>query len=169
MNKKGSILDIMYVAAIAIPAIIATLAIGYMFNVGYDAVITDWNSTSTVAGNALTNAETAINGVLVNVLPFIPIFMAIGALLLAYFIPTHPIFFPISLLVGTLTVLFSFYFSNIINEFFTVGGALTSYINNYSLVITVGQNLPTFAVVFVGLMMIIMYSRRDVLAGVVSI
>lgn len=167
MNKRGTMLDILYAAAMAVPIIIISLLIVFMFNQAYDAAMPTMNASSPTAGNILTTASSALDVVLA-IVPIIPIFMGIAAVVLAYFIPSHPIFLPSSILISVLTVFFSFYFSNILYEFFTVGGALTTFINNYAAIVLIGQNLPTFAVVFSVIQLIVMYTRRDYITGGVA-
>lgn len=157
MNQKGSIQDLIYIAGIGMATVIAVIAVGYMFSVASTAMYPIINETSPRAANMLLTANT-VSSFFINLMPFVLIFMGIAAALLAYFVPTHPIFIGISVVLLVLIIYGSFYFSNIAYDFFITEG-ISTYMNDFPLVYYFFVNLPLFTLGFGAIILIVMYSR----------
>ncbi|MEM5853890.1 MAG: hypothetical protein QW228_05975 [Candidatus Aenigmatarchaeota archaeon] len=97
-------------------------------------------------------------GILFNSLPFLTIILGITSIILAFQIPAHPIFAPISIFILALYILLSTVFSNI---FYNLGSntILTSVFNQFPLVVYIMQYLPYVIAILGVLIIIVQYSK----------
>src|SRR3990172_6069056 len=97
---RVSILDLLPVMITLVIAVIVGVTSVYTYN----SFFTTLNSTDIVQSNPLLIAElgTVNVGIMagqstfMSSIPFVTIMVGVAAMILAYFVPTHPIFLPIS-------------------------------------------------------------------------
>jgi len=99
--------------------------------------------------------------ILVSSIPFIFFGLGISAIILAFLIPAHPIFFPLSIILLSIFVLLSTMFKDLIYTFLTSDPFFT-IANNYTLLGFIVTNLPYFIAIFGFILIIVMYSRKKV-------
>jgi len=157
---KGSILDTFGFAVTVLVMSIVVVLVAYAAHLAISSAVPAFNETSPEIAEVVQTGDT-VTTILVNAVPFIFVGMMVGALLMAYFIPTHPIFLPLSVLLLAISVFVSFYFSDVLYEFFHVEG-ISSYLNNFPLIVFMGKNLPLIVFGFGLLLIIVMYVRRGV-------
>ena len=96
--------------------------------------------------------------VLLSSIPIIIIGSGVGAIILAFLIPSHPVFLPISLIVLGIFVLLSTVFSNFLWEFLN-HAYIVSLADQFPLVVNIVKYLPYIIAVFGFLLVIVMYSK----------
>jgi hypothetical protein len=99
--------------------------------------------------------------ILVSSIPFLFFALGISAIILAFLIPSHPVFFPLSIILLSIFVLLSTMFKDITYTFLTTEPFL-SIANNYPTLGFVINNLPYFIAIFGFILIIVMYSRTKV-------
>ena len=96
--------------------------------------------------------------VLVSSIPFIFFGLGISAIILAFLIPSHPVFFPLSIILLSIFILLSTVFKDLIYTFLT-SEPFFAIANNYPLLGFVVNNLPYLIAIFGFILIIVMYSR----------
>jgi hypothetical protein len=96
--------------------------------------------------------------ILISSIPFIFFGLGISAIILAFLIPSHPVFFPLSIILLSIFILVSTMFKDVIYAFLTTEPFL-SIANNYPMLGIIVTNLPYFIAVFGFILIIVMYSR----------
>jgi hypothetical protein len=96
--------------------------------------------------------------VLLGAIPFIIISSGIGAVVLAFLIPAHPVFLPISIIALGMFVLLSVVFSNILWEFLN-SVVIIDIANKFPLLVSIVQYLPYIIGVIGTILIIVMYSK----------
>ena len=102
----------------------------------------------------------AVADVLLKAIPFIVIGIGISAIILAFMIPSHPAFMPISIIALLIFVLLSTIFSNVLYNFL-LGDEIVGLANSYPLVVNMVKYLPYIITVFGFVLIIVMYSRVE--------
>jgi hypothetical protein len=116
--------------------------------------------TANVTGKIFQSGDT-IFSTWINSLGFIIICIGIGAVILSFFIPTHPIFLPVSIIMYVMYIILAVGFSNLLWEFLNTPGIVTTA-NQYPLMVYIVQYLPHI-IAFIGFMiMLVMYSKRGI-------
>jgi hypothetical protein len=110
------------------------------------------------AEQTILDKGTASYNVLLASIPFIIIGSGIGAIVLAFLIPSHPIFLPISILALALFVILSTAFSNFLWEFLNAQQIVT-IANQFPLIAGIIQYLPYIIAIFGFVLIIVMYSK----------
>ncbi len=142
--------------------IIVTTAIIFVFFIGfyvYGEISNKLNElidTPTVQN--ITAQGKKAQDILISSIPFIFFSLGIGAIILAFLIPAHPIFFPLSIILLSIFVVLSVIFKDLIYTFLT-SEPFFSIANNYPLLGFVVNNLPFLIAVFGFILIIVMYSR----------
>lgn len=160
--KRGTIDDIGYIGIFIVTAIIAFSVYYYVHATILVPTMENFftNQTATNATVAIgilhssTNAEQAIG----NSIPLLLFGMMLVSLILAFFIPSNPIFFPISLILGAIYI----FFGNIAgNLLYTVLGQdiFNSVVAQFPLFATIADYLPLILGVFWFLLVVINYSN----------
>jgi hypothetical protein len=96
--------------------------------------------------------------VLLGAIPFIIIGSGIGAIVLAFLIPAHPVFLPISIVALGMFVLLSVAFSNILWEFLN-SLVIIDIANRFPLLVSIVQYFPYIIGVIGAILIIVMYSK----------
>jgi hypothetical protein len=158
-KRKGSIYDLggilVLLLALVISGFLAETFINSFAAEAANATIGLPNSTN--ATGAITDAHTAVQTIN-GFIPMIVFFAALGAAIMAWFVPTHPIFFPISIILFAIFILLSTMFSNILWQFMTSANILP-VAQNYNLIVQLIQNLPTLITVAGVIIIVFMYSK----------
>jgi len=87
--------------------------------------------------------------------------LGISAIILAFLIPSHPVFFPLSIILLSVFILLSTMFKDVIYAFLT-SDPFFSIANNYPTLGFIIDNLPYFIAIFGFILIIVMYSRTKV-------
>jgi hypothetical protein len=96
--------------------------------------------------------------IFVSSIPFIFFSLGIAAIILAFLIPSHPVFFPLSIIVLAVFVVLSVMFKDVIYTFLTTE-PFFSIANNYPMLGFIVNNLPYLIAIFGFILIIVMYSR----------
>jgi hypothetical protein len=107
--------------------------------------------------NITAQGEAAYD-ILISSIPFIFFGLGISAIILAFLIPTHPVFFPLSIILLSIFILLSTVFKDIIYTFLT-SEPFFAIANNYQFLGFVVNNLPYLIAVFGFILIIVMYAR----------
>ena len=99
--------------------------------------------------------------VFISSIPFIFFGLGISAIILAFLIPSHPVFFPLSIILLSIFILVSTMFKDVIYAFLTTD-PFFSIANNYPMLGLIVSNLPYFIAIFGFILIIVMYSRTKV-------
>ena len=99
--------------------------------------------------------------IFVSSIPFLFFGLGISAIILAFLIPSHPVFFPLSIILLSIFILLSTMFKDVIYAFLTTE-PFFSIANNYPMLGFVITNLPYFIAIFGFILIIVMYSRTKV-------
>ena len=149
---KGTVSDLLVIMLTAI-ILVTTLSIIYF-------VGTKTKEVFQQSGFETTYIEKSTGGlgILVNGIPFITIILGIVAIVLAFQIPAHPIFAPVSFFILALYVILSTFFSNI---FYNLSNntILTPVFNEFPLVAYLFQYLPYIIAIIGIIIIIVQYSK----------
>jgi hypothetical protein len=159
MNRKGSLQDIVGMMLIFTVMVIVSFLALYIQTETKNAIIATAPYQSTNSTYIL-NQGTASLGVFINSIPFITIGILIAAIISAFFIPSHPVFVPLSIILLALYTVLAAVFSNIIWEFLNTPGIIT-LANSYPLVVSIVVKQPYIVTIFGALLIIVMHSKSD--------
>jgi len=159
MNRKGSLTDILslmlFMAVVVIVAFLS-LYIQTQANAGIIAAAPAYTQSSN--STYIMNQGVSSLGLIVGSIPFIIIGLGLASIISAFFIPSHPAFVPISIiLLGFYTILATI-FANIMWEFLNIAEILP-LANGYPLLVSMVVNLPYIVTIFGGLLIIFMHSK----------
>lgn len=155
-------MDVLGVILILTVSIIGLFILSHVqseFNVGYNATILNMTN-GTVSANeetVMTNTAAGMN-ILVASIPFVTLGAALAALVLAFFIPTHPVFLPISLILFGISVVLGAVFSNVLYEFINYSAFSTILAAN-PLIANIVEKLPYLLAILGLLIIIATYAR----------
>jgi ABC-type bacteriocin/lantibiotic exporter with double-glycine peptidase domain len=152
---KGSILDLAGVLLIVVGLVIGGF-LAFKFYSEFKEKYSQMPLSTTE--QTILNKGTAVYNVLLNSIPFIVIGSGIGAIILAFLIPSHPIFLPVSILALAIFIILSVVFSNFVWEFLN-SQQIVGMANQYPLLVNVVQYLPYIIAVFGIVLIIVMYSK----------
>jgi hypothetical protein len=99
--------------------------------------------------------------IFISSIPFIFFGLGISAIILAFLIPSHPVFFPFSIILLSIFILLSTIFKDIIYAFLTTE-PFFSIANNYPMLGFIVTNLHYLIAIFGFILIIVMYSRTKV-------
>lgn len=162
MNKKGSIVDLVYVMAILFffsIIILIGLKIGSSFNDGVQSMSSDVvdDNTKTQTANTVSTYTYSIN----NSYLFLMIFLCIALLVLAAMVAVHPMFIPIFFIGWIFVIFLGGIFSNVYQGM-AEQPELIDVATNLGFVSNVMNYLP-FIIGIIGIiLMVIMYKARGV-------
>ena len=159
---KGSVLDTIGMAVIFFTAIIALFlshTIYQEFRVGYNNSIGNMTGESVSVGEELMMEHTTNSlDILIAAIPFVTIAAGAAAIVLAFLIPSHPIFLIFSLLALAISVTLGAVFSNVLWQFVNES-IFADLIAANPLISQMIQNFPFIMAVIGGLIIIANYSR----------
>ena len=159
---RVSILDLLPVMITLVIAVIVGVTSVYTYN----SFFTTLNSTDIVQSNPLLIAElgTVNVGIMagqstfMSSIPFVTIMVGVAAMILAYFVPTHPIFLPISFVFWIFYSYASMFISNFMWEFINFA-PFASIMNEYPLTVSFIRNLPLVISVMGFFILFILYAK----------
>jgi len=150
---KGSILDLAGILFLVTGFVIGGF-LSYKFYLAFKESYVPINQEEQTI---MSKGETIYN-ILLNSIPFIVIGSGVGAIVLAFLIPSHPVFLPISIILLAFFVILSVVFSNFLWEFLNAQQIIVMA-NKFPLVASIVQYLPYIIVVFGIVLIIVMYSK----------
>jgi len=156
-KRQGSLQDMVYVGAVALGVAI-TLLVAFQLN----SDITEQFDNSTMINNTrpMEQAQTSLQ---IFDYGFITILISllVATILLAYQIPTNPIFLPVSIIFLAVLVLLGTIYVNVFDKF-SQTSFVQSAANSLPWVTTVMQNFHIISAVMGTIVIIAMYSSRGV-------
>jgi len=152
---RGSILDLAGILLIICVLLIGSF-IPFKFYEAFKERYAEMN-VSEQEQRILEKGESSYS-VLLSAIPLIIIGAGIGAIILAFLIPSHPIFLPISILALAIFIVLSTVFSNFLFEFLS-STAIIDIANKFPLIASMVQYLPYVIAVFGAILIIVMYSK----------
>jgi len=156
---KGSILDLAGIIFLVCAFIISGFIVTKFYFTFKETYLNTTNPTQ-VEQEILSKGETVSN-VILGAIPFIIIASGIGAIVLAFLIPSHPVFLPISLIALIIFVVLSTAFSNFLWEFLNAT-PIVSIANQYPIIASIVKYLPYIIAIFGFILIIVMYSKSGV-------
>lgn len=152
-----SVYDVM----IIILAVFTVAVIGIVGNTILVQIENSTNSSGTFTNQSLQHLQQGIDAVRVfdTIMPFILVGLLIGAITLAFFIPTHPILIIPAIFMMTIIVFVAAQISNAY-DLIVRNPTLVSEANNWSASANIMGNLPLVAVVLSITIMIAMFASR---------
>lgn len=153
---KGSILDLAGIIFLVCGMIVSGFIITKFYFSFKEAYLNTTNPTQTEK-EILSKGET-VSKVFLGAIPFIVIGSGIGAIVLAFLIPSHPVFLPISIIALIIFVILSTAFSNFLWEFLNAT-PIVSIANQYPLIASIVQYLPYIIAIFGFVLIVVMYSK----------
>lgn len=153
---RGSILDILAIFIITCVIIVAWLSSSMI----YGTVKTNFlNTTNTTATEqAIWNGGTTGMETLVGSIAFVIIGCGLAAVVGAFLIPTHPIFFPISLFLLAVFTVLSAYFANMIDAFYR-NPAFLPYVNSQPILVFLVNNYALYVLAVGALILLAQFGR----------
>jgi hypothetical protein len=152
---KGSILDLAGIILLLAGMVIGGFLV-FKFYTAFEEKYSEMPLSETEQ-KILQKGETFYN-VLIGAIPFVIIGSGIGAIVLAFLIPAHPIFLPISIIALGMFVFLSVVFSNILWEFLN-SAVIIDIANKFPLLVSVVQYMPYIIGVIGTILIIVMYSK----------
>jgi hypothetical protein len=158
--RRGTIADVfgvLIIGTVAISTFFVAAVVWQEFRGGLNSTL---NTTGQLSQqeNQIYTSGTNTQNTLINLIPFLIVGSGLATVVLAWLIPTHPIFMPLSIIVGAVFVWLSTAFANIWNEFLTAPSIVT-YSNNFPLIASITQYLPWIVTAIVILIMVVQYSQ----------
>lgn len=157
INAKGSVFDVYYMLVVVLVfAIVAIVCAMVWFEITSNPVYAGAMSAAGV--DSITNpVSDAILG-LDNIIVTFFLLMNVAALVSAYFIRSHPIFFVLSLLLMGFFTVASVMFSNV---YYAIASTsfISTYANMFPLTYVLFTWLPSITLVLSSLLAIVMYGR----------
>lgn len=155
LGKMGNVVDVFYLTTMMVVlGIVFMLTWLIMSNLAPDL---DQHFSSDVSKNATANALTAI-GNFDYLLIMVFVGLIISTLISAYFIPTHPVFFVVSLIVLIVFMIFVPILANVFDAFATES-AMAATADEFNVTTGFMDDLPTYFVVAAGLVLIVLYAK----------
>ena len=160
--RKGSIVDIFY--AMSILFVIAICIIIYAFFNGLimGSFITSFGN-NTAMNASLQKVQTATTNFYNNFnygFLFIYFIMLISIAALDYFVYTHPIFLPLTLIIQFFSIFYSMILANAYWYFINSSTLFQAIANQFFIVTFMMKNLPFFDVIYCGVVNLVMYMTK---------
>ena len=156
---KGSIRDLGVILIFSTVFIVCALMVA-VFYFNLKSAITP-NVDPTNATGPLFQRGDQVIGNFVNLGAVVIILMGVAAIVLAFFIPSHPIFLPITFIVWIFYTLLAVGFSNMLWEFIN-SSVVIGVANQYPIMVYIIRYLPHIISVIGAIIMIVMYSKRGI-------
>lgn len=154
-NKKGSLLDVIFMAGICLFASIVIL-IGYKVVSEFNDQIQIQDGVPTIAKQNVAELEGTFPGAIDNSFLFLTIALAIGALVLASLVRISPIFIAIYLIALVFVIFMSGILSNIYQEM-AANSLLTAEADNLTFISNILAYLPMIIGVIGSILAIVMF------------
>jgi len=149
---KGSMLDLIFIMVFVIAVVIGGIISAKVY-----FSIADKLKENNMSVEILDEGGKAINNFL-NAVPIIILAMGVGAIILAFLIPSHPAFAPISFILLVLYMTISMTFSNVLYRFLS-SESIVSVANQYPLLATIATNLHWIIGTIGFILIVVMYSK----------
>lgn len=157
-NRKGSILDLGIIIFVLVVLVISSFLSAKFyteFKTKFKAMFPDETAS------AIFEKGDVAMGIWINLIPFLYFSCGLGAIVLAFFIPAHPIFMPISIIALVIFIIMSVAFTNVLWEFIN-SPLIIGIANQYPLVVSVIRYSPFIISVFGFLVIVVMYSKSGI-------
>lgn len=146
--SKGSILDISIIMFMFVFFIVTSFLVLKIYKEF---------RTKLPENDVLTKIDNAFN-IQINAIPLLIFASGIGSIILAFLIPTHPVFMPISIILLGFFIITSFFFKNFVYVFLT-SNQMIELSNSYPLIANTVNNLHLIIGIIGFLIIIVMYSK----------
>lgn len=155
MNKQGSILDLIGVLFVIMVIVIFGF-IGLKVTKDFNEQILKMDNSTEL--QASTSAVENGYGILINLIPFIIFSLLLISIIFAYFVASHPIYFPFAVIMFMVLVLVTTLISNVLWQFIN-NPAIADVANDFPIVTTIIQNLAFIIAVFGAFILIALYAK----------
>lgn len=161
MSRKGSVRDIGILMVSFFTFVLAgvfSLVLYSDFNTALQDTLNETNmldaNTTTILDNGVDAVETTV-----KLIPFFVFGLGFAAIISAFFIPTHPIFFPISVLLLLVFTVIQAMMANVMWEVINQTEIII-LMNNFPVVVAFIQYSPWFIAILGFILIAVMYSKR---------
>lgn len=155
IGRKGSLSDLPVMLTILLLLVVTLGIIYYIFSQIYAGFLT--TGIPGLDTSPMLKAKLAIK-IIFDSIPFLFLGMGLAAIIMAFMIPTHPIFAPISFLVLAFYVIISSIFSNIFYHFNT-NATFSAIFNTSPILVVIMQSLPILIAVIGFIIIIVQYGK----------
>ena len=155
MDKKGSILDLFGIL-LAIIVIVTCGFIGLTATKGFNEQVLKVDNSTEV--QTATSAVEGGYGLFINLLPFVIFSFLLVSVIYAYFIASHPIYFPFAIILFMFLVMVTTFISNFLWQFINAP-EIASVANDFPITTMIIQNLPLLIIVCGFFILIALYAK----------
>lgn len=166
MRRKGSIRDIGIIIAVFLVVSIIFFTVGYVYiqldNAMRPALVAQGLDNDS-ANMIFNKGQDSIN-IMINSIPFLIICLGMTAFILAFFIPVHPIFFPISLIIGILYTVVGVLATNVVYDYLNAT-VISVVAADHTVTVAFVRNFPHILTILWILLIAVQYGKyasRDV-------
>jgi hypothetical protein len=160
--RKGSIVDIFYALTILFIISICIIIYAFFNGVIMGAFVTSFGN-NTAMNTSLQKVQTSTinfyNSFNYGFL-FIYFIMLISIASLDYFVYTHPIFLPLTIIIQVVSIFFSMILANAYWYFINASPLFQVIANQFFIVTFMMKNLPFFDVIYCGVVDLVMYMTK---------
>lgn len=160
MNKKGSLIDLIYLAIALVffgVVVLVGLKMGSSINTQIDSLAITDDTTDAMTDKVVNNYESSIN----NAFLYFVIFLAMVTLILAALVRVHPIFIPFYFIGLTIVIVLSGILSNIYQAM-AQDSNLIGTASNLTFITYILTYLPLIIAVFGIFLMVVMYKTWSI-------
>jgi hypothetical protein len=157
---KGSVRDTGVILLVFAILVMVTMTEAVFYNNFKTAIQTSGIDQFNATAPIFQRADNVINS-MVNMPAMLILLMGISAIVLAFFIPSHPIFLPLSFIFWIMYVFLAVAFANLLWMFINIS-LISPTANNFPLIVWLIQYLPHVIAIFGAIIMIVMYSKRPI-------
>jgi len=159
--KKGSLADLGLLIVFAVVLVFSFFIIYNMyssFKTGYIQAVNDSGMYDSTQEHIL-NSGTLVTDTFINMTPLIVLFIGFGAIVLAFMIPVHPVFMPLSIFVLATYIFLAAVFSNVMYDFIT-SDTMLPITNSHYIIAQLVTWLPHIIAIIGAVLIIVMYGQR---------
>lgn len=154
-KSKGSVLDMFVILVLLFASAIGIVVASKVFNSFRSA----WTPTDTTAQQIIGSGVTAVKSFNAGFLIF-TVGLGIAAIIGAFLVPTHPIFFFLSFILLGIVLLIAPQFSNAWNVFINADDFATIG-NDFPIMVEIMRNLPKILFGIGSIVLIAMYGKMN--------
>jgi hypothetical protein len=159
--KKGSLADLGLLIVFAVVLVFSFFIISNMyssFKTSYIQSVNDSGMYDSTQEKIMASG-TKVTDTFINMTPFVILFIGIGAIILAFMIPVHPVFMPLSVFVLAVYIFLAAIFSNVLYAFIT-SDTMLPITNSHYIIAQLTTWLPHIIAIIGAVLIIVMYGQR---------
>ena len=144
-------------AAIMLLVVAITAIFGYMFLTQLD---TGMQNVQNYDSYYITQGKAALK-VFDYMAVFFAVSLGLGVIMAAFMVPTHPVFAMVAIVLLAVQVLVSGMVANVFADIVTANSTVLAAANEFSMLVTLFQNLPVITLLFGALAIVVAYGKTS--------